>query len=124
VTAEGIAASNAAAVKTAGPPGVPHADFQGSLSPEHLAVMQQRGQGTAANAAADAGVNGPSQVQPLQMLDFASGADTGYLARLGPRRPSGMPGQPVSHVAPTGVGAQFRQNTPRPGYVPVTNTKW
>jgi hypothetical protein len=50
----------------------------------------------------------------VHRFDAASAASPGLAGQLGRNTPSGIPGQPPVHVAPTGVGAQFRVSPPRP----------
>lgn len=116
VTQEGIDASNAAALKAAGPPPghTVHADLQGPLSPARLAVMRQTGQGAPPGSAYR---EGAAATAGVQVIDASGAADyERTLARLGPRRPSGDPaviaGQP-GHTAPTGAGARFGVSPPR-----------
>ena len=44
----------------------------------------------------------------VQQYDAASAWSPALAGQLGPRCPSGVPGQPPVHVAPTTVGAVFR----------------
>jgi hypothetical protein len=55
----------------------------------------------------------------VQRFDAARWATNRLMTTLGGRQstmavPSGIPGQPSVHTAPTGVGAQFRVSPPRP----------
>lgn len=120
VTAEGQALSNAAAVKAAAPPGRGlHADFQGNLPPAHLASLRQTGHGAAPGSTYH---EGAAAIADVQVIDASAAAGERNLAQFGLRRPSGDPavfaGQP-EHTAPTGVGAEFRRNAVRQGYVPA-----
>jgi hypothetical protein len=49
----------------------------------------------------------------VQRLDGAPAASAALASALGRNAPSGLAGQPPVHVAPTGVGAQFRVSPPR-----------
>ena len=86
--------------------------YQPGLSPVPAARLATVTGGEGPLASAIAGHQGRAQVQ---MLDAASAASPGLAGQLGRNAPSGIPGQPAPHVAPTGVGAQFR-TSPRRGF--------
>jgi hypothetical protein len=114
VTAEGIAASNAAALKTAGPPGARHWDQQGSLDPVSLPQLRQ--EGTASGSRIPRPLDESIASAPVvERLDFASASGERNLAQTGPGRPSGDPASREGfHTAPTGADSLgFRVNAPR-----------
>jgi hypothetical protein len=53
----------------------------------------------------------------VQILDQASAANPALAGQLGPRAPSGIPGQPADHIAPTGAQLeQRREGAPAMNY--------
>ena len=112
VTQQAIdAQAAAAALKTAGPPGTEHHDQQGSLTPVSLRQLHQQGSGSRIPTPLDESIAADVTVQ---QLDFAGASGGRNLDQMGPRRPSGDPGQRAeAHTAPTGYGATFRQNAPQ-----------
>jgi hypothetical protein len=111
VTQQAIDTQNATAVKAAAPPGrTMHADFQGELSPAHLARLRQSGSGAPPGSAYHEGAAG---VADVQAIDASAASGERNLAQFGPRRPSGIPAQETPHVAPGTVGAQFGVSPPR-----------
>lgn len=56
----------------------------------------------------------------VEVLDQVAAANPGLRSQLGPRYPSGIPGQPADHIAPT--GAQLEQRRQGPPAMPYTRT--
>jgi hypothetical protein len=76
----------------------------------HVTVLHQAGASSALGSSLQSSGTGQAVVEHM---DAAGAASPGLPARLGERAPSGIPGQPPDHVAPTGVGARFRENAPQ-----------
>lgn len=86
--------------------------YQPSLTPVPAARLASSTGGEGALASSIAMHQGMAQVH---RFDAASAASPGLAAQLGHNAPSGIPGQPPIHVAPTGVGSQFRVSPSRGG---------
>ena len=109
MTAEGIAAN-----KGSGPLAAmsSHADHQGPLGPVHGATLRSDTGGAPMGSSFHDHAAG--MTVDVQQAGFREAADRGHaLQQMGQRRPSGLPGLPAQATAPTGVNAQFRQNTPQ-----------
>lgn len=91
--------------------GTPSMDYQPGLSPAPAAQLATSSGGETALASPITANQGTAIVH---RFDAASAASPGLAGQLGRNTPSGIPGQPPVHVAPTGVGAQFRVSPPRP----------
>ena len=62
-------------------------------------------------------IRGHARVQGMSQVEAAN---PGLLEQLGSRAPSGIPGQPADHIAPT--GAQLDQRRQGPPAMPYTRT--
>lgn len=91
----------------------PHMDNQPGLSPVPAARLATA---TGSEAALASPITANQGMAEVHRLDAASAASPGLAAQLGRNAPSGIPGQPAPHVAPTGVGAQFRVSPTRGGF--------
>ena len=109
VTAEGIAAN-----KGSGPPAAmsEHMDYQGPIAAAHGVTLTSDTSGAPLGSSFRDHAAG--MTVEVQRAGFREAADRGRaLQQMGQRRPSGLPGLPTEATAPTGVNAQFRQNTPQ-----------
>lgn len=116
VTAEARDRQNAAIVaKSTGPLArmtADHWDYQGPIAACHGVTLRSDTSGAPLGSSIHEQA-GRMTVE-VQQASYQEAADRGQaLAQLAERRPGGLPGQPGDHVAPTGVGARFRQNTPQ-----------
>jgi hypothetical protein len=115
VTEQARQRQNAAVVaKAAGPLTTmsEHSDFQGPLASAPGVTL--RSDTTGAPIGSSFNDHAAGMTVEVQQAGYAEAADRDHLLQqTGQRRPSGLPGQPAGHVAPTGVGARFRQNTPQ-----------
>ena len=110
VTAEGIAAN-----KGSGPLAAmsEHMDYQGPIAAAHGVTL------TSDTAGAPLGSSfhdhAAGMTVEVQQAGYAEAADRGHaLQQMGQRCPSGDPSAlGPERVAPTGVGARFRQNAPQ-----------
>ena len=103
-----FASEIAAGHHVAGTP--PRLDYQpglGSMPTTELATV------TGAESALASSITANQGTALVHRFDAASAASPGLAGQLGRNTPSGIPGQPPMHVAPTGVGAQFRVSPPR-----------
>ena len=110
MTAEGIAAN-----KGSGPLAAmsSHADHQGPLGPVHGATLRSDTGGAPMGSSFHDHAAG--MTVEVQRAGYAEAADRGRaLQQMGQRCPSGDPSAlGPARVAPTGVGARFRQNAPQ-----------
>lgn len=84
--------------------------YQPGLEPLPLAGLATMTGSQGALASALAEHQGAAMVAQIAASQAAS---PGLAGQLGRNAPSGIPGQPPVHVAPTGVGARFRVSPPR-----------
>ena len=115
VTAEAKDRQNAAiAAKSSGPLATmsDHMGYQGPIAAAHgVTLTSDTGGAPMGSSFHD---HAAGMTVDVQQAGFQEAADRGHaLQQMGQRRPSGLPGQPVDHVAPTGVGARFRMNAPQ-----------
>ena len=110
MTAEGIAAN-----KGSGPLATmsEHRDYQGPIAAAHGVTLT--GDTGGAPIGSSFHDHAAGMTAEVQMAGFREAADRGHaLTQMGQRRPSGDPSAlGPERVAPTGVGARFRQNTPQ-----------
>jgi hypothetical protein len=116
ITQEARDRQNAAIVaKTSGPLAAmsSHADHQGPLAPVHGATLRSDTDGAPIGSSFHDHAAG--MTVDVQQAGFREAADRGHaLQQMAQRRPSGDPsGLGPERVAPTGVGARFRQNMPQ-----------
>jgi hypothetical protein len=110
VTAEGIAAN-----KGSGPLATmsEHMDYQGPIAAAHGVTLTSDTSGAPIGSSFHDHAAGMTAA--VQQAGFREAADRGRaLQQMGQRRPSGDPsGLGPERVAPSGVGARFRQDAPQ-----------
>ena len=90
----------------------PRMGLQPDLS---LAPATQLATSSGAETALASPITAHPGMAEVQRLDAAGAASPGLAGQLGRNMPSGIPGQPMPHVAPSWPGAQFRVSAPRMG---------